>query len=101
MGYLTELNTLLRPPKSFDFASLTVGKHYTVTLDRERAFPLRIAVLVVDHEWRFYGYASASQAATNNNTTTITFEMLTLFSQEEQTLYRTRFLEAAKKTGEV
>jgi len=41
MGYLTELNTLLRPPKSFEFSSLTEGARYTVTLERERAFPLR------------------------------------------------------------
>lgn len=101
MGYLTELNTLLRPPKSFEFSSLTEGARYTVTLERERAFPLRIAVLVVDYEWNFYGYAAVHQCVTENRTSTLTFEMLSLFSEEEKALYRRRFLEAAKKTGEV
>ncbi|MBI5019311.1 hypothetical protein HZB58_03490 [Candidatus Gottesmanbacteria bacterium] len=101
MGYMVELNTLLRPPESFDFSSLTPGSSHTVTLDRERAFPLHIAVLVVDKEWNFYGYAKADNLEVVSGKTTITFEMLTVFSAEETMLYRSKFLEAAKKTGEV
>lgn len=101
MGYLTELNTLLRPPKDFDFSTLSVGKHYTVTLERERAFPLRIAVLLIDKDWNFYGYASASETHLKEGKTTLTFSVLTLFSTEERAIYKQKFLEAAKMTGEV
>jgi hypothetical protein len=100
MGYMVELNTLLRPPEPFDFSSLTQGSVHTVTLDRERAFPLHIAVLVVDKEWNFYGYAKATGLQVADKKTTITFEMLTVFPAEERGIYKQNFLAAAHKTGE-
>lgn len=82
-------------------SGLAVGNIYTVTLERERAFPLHIAVLLIDADWNFYGYAVAHSALLKDKKTTIDFEVLTLFSPEEQQLYKTKFIEAAKKTGEV
>lgn len=101
MGYYVELNTLLRPPAPFDFTALAVGKKYTVTLERERAFPLHIAILLIDAEWNFYGYAVAHSAHLENKKTTIEFEMLTLFTKDEQVLYQKKFIEAGTLTGEV
>lgn len=101
MGYMIELNTLLRPPKDFDFSLLAKGKRYVVTLDRERAFPLHIAILVIDKDWNFYGYCIAHSALIKGKSTTIAFEMLTLFSENEKQLYRDKFIEAGKITGEV
>lgn len=100
MGYTVELNTLLRPPQTFDFSSLSAGVTYTVVLERERAFPLHIAILVVDKAWNFYGYAIARRAETAQDSTTVTFEMLTIFSPEDRARYRDNFLVAARKTGE-
>lgn len=101
MGYYVELNTLLRPPNGFDFSSLSVGAKYTVTLERERAFPLHIAILLIDAEWNFYGYAVAHSALVKNKKTQIEFEVISLFEEKEKKLYRDKFIEAAKKTGEV
>ena len=101
MGYYVELNTLLRPPAPFDFSSLAVGKKYTVTLDRERAFPLHIAILLIDADWNFYGYAIAHSAFLKDKKTIIEFEIITLFTKEEQALYQRKFIEAGKISGEV
>lgn len=101
MGYMVELNTLLRPPEPFDFTHIELKKIYTVTLPRERAFPLRIAILLIDNNWRFYGYCMAHGIQVKNGQTEIAFEMLTLFSSEEQLLYSKKFVEAGKLTGEV
>jgi hypothetical protein len=101
MGYYVELNTLLRPPTPFDFSTLAIGSRYTVTLERERAFPLHIAVLLIDADWNFYGYAVAHSATLKDKKTTLEFEILTLFAKDEQLLYKKKFIEAAKKTGEV
>ena len=98
---MIELNTLLRPPKDFDFAKLAVGQKYKVVLDRERAFPLHIAILLIDSDWNFYGYAVAHSAAVDDKRTTIEFEMLTLFSEDEKKIYKEKFVEAAKLTGEI
>lgn len=101
MGYLTELNMLLGLPKDFDVSTLAVGKAFSVMKNQERAFPLHIAMLMVDKEWNFYGYCVAHAAKTFDHKTQIDFEVLTLFTPEEQQLYKTKFLEAAKKTGEI
>ena len=101
MGYFVELNTLLGLPKDFDVTTLAVGKKYTVTKQKERAFPLHIAILMVDGTWNFYGYCVAHSAKTSDQKTVIEFEVLTLFNPQEQVLYKQKFLEAAKKTGEV
>lgn len=101
MGYYVELNTLLRPPEGFDFQALELNKKYTVTLERERAFPLHIAVLLIDKSWNFYGYAVAHSAHVENKQTRIEFELITKFSPEEQKLYQQKFVEAGKITGEV
>jgi hypothetical protein len=101
MGYYVELNTLLRPPTPFDFSDLAVGHKYTVTLERERAFPLHIAILLIDADWNFYGYAVAHSAYLKDKKTTIEFEVLTLFTEEERRIYQKKFIEAGRMTGEV
>lgn len=101
MGYLTELNTLLGLPKNFDISTLKIGERYTITKDRERAFPLHIAILIVTSDWNFLGYAVAHSIKNYDQKCDIGFEVILLFTPEEQTLYKTKFLEAAKFTGEV
>lgn len=98
---MTELNTLLGLPQDFDVKTLVVGKKFSVLKNQERAFPLHIALLLVDKQWNFYGYCVAHSAKTFDHQTEIEFEVLTLFTTQEQMLYKEKFLEAAKKTGEV
>jgi len=101
MGYMTELNTLIGLPKGFDVVSLEVGKTYTILKNRERAFPLHIAMLIIDSEWNFYGYAVVNSSICKEQKTTLEFTVLSLFNSEEQKLYKQKFVEAAKLTGEV
>lgn len=101
MGYHVELNTLLRPPADFDFSNIVLNKRYSVTLERERAFPLHIAILLIDQDWNFYGYAVAHKAEVSDKQTSIEFEVITLFTKEEKDLYKAKFIEAGKITGEV
>lgn len=101
MGYMVELNTLLRPSEPFDFTCIELGKRYVTILERERAFPLHIAILLIDKDWRFYGYCMAHSIVVKDKVTEITFEVLTLFAPEEQLLYRKKFIEAGEITGEV
>lgn len=101
MGYMVELNTLLGLPKNFDLSTLRVGETYTISKDRERAFPLHIAILIVDSNWNFYGYAVAHSVVVKDHKSEIEFEVLSLFNSEEQKTYKSKFLEAAKLTGEV
>jgi hypothetical protein len=101
MGYLVELNTLIGLPEDFDPAVLAVGKRFTINKPRERAFPLHLAMLIVDGKWNFYGYGVATQIIVIKDHTEIVFEVLTLFNEQEKNQYKLKFIEAAKKTGEV
>jgi hypothetical protein len=101
MGYLTELNTLLGLPKDFDVNKLVVGGKYSIIRERERAFPLHIAILMVTTNWDFLGYAVVHSMKNFNQKCEIEFEAISLFSPSERKIYKNRFLEAAKVTGEV
>lgn len=101
MGYQTELNTLLGLPKDFDSAQFEVGKRYTIVRERERVFPLHIAILTVTSDWNFLGYVVSHSLITKDSKTSIEFEVLSLFSPEDRKLYKEKFLSAAKVTGEV
>lgn len=101
MGYMVELNTLLGLPKDFDTDKLEIGKIFTVIKERERSFPLHLAVLMVDPEWNFYGYAVVRSAVLRNGKTELLFEVLTLLSKDEQQIYKRNFLTAAHKSGEL
>ncbi|PIU73030.1 hypothetical protein COS78_04100 [Candidatus Shapirobacteria bacterium CG06_land_8_20_14_3_00_40_12] len=101
MGYMTELNTLIGLPKDFDVTILSLEKRYRIMKERERTFPLHIAMLVVDGEWNFYGYGVAHSIVVKGQTTEIEFEMLSLFTPDEQKNYKDKFVAAGRKTGEV
>jgi hypothetical protein len=101
MGYMTELNTLLGLPKDFDESKLSVGSKHSVVKNRERAFPLHIAILLVTPEWEFLGYVVAHSMKNYADKCEIEFEVLSLFSNNEKKLYKEKFIEAARKTGEI
>lgn len=101
MGYMTELNTLLGLPNDFDISTLDIGKKYKVIKNRERAFPLHIAILMVTSDWSFLGYVVVHTMKNFDQKCEIEFEVISLFSKNEQELYKEKFLEAAKMTGEI
>jgi hypothetical protein len=101
MGYMVELNTLLGLPKDFDVNLLKAGEKYKIVKDRERAFPLHIAVLIVDSEWNFYGYCRVNSALVHESKTEFEFEVISLFTDDEKQTYKQRFVDAAKFTGEI
>lgn len=101
MGYMTELNTLIGFPKDFDANSLEVGKIYSILKDRERSFPLHIAILMVDSEWNFYGYGVVNSLFSKDGKSTLEFTVLSLFNDKERAMYKDKFVFAAKQTGEI
>lgn len=101
MGYITELNTLIGLPKGFDVTGLEVGKTYSIIKERERSFPLHIAMLIVDADWNFYGYGKVDSLHSRDGKSTLKLTVLSLFDENEKKLYKEKFIFAAKQTGEV
>lgn len=100
MGAFTELNTIVRFPGDFDFSTLKKGLIVDLTLKRERVLPLRIAVLYFHTDWNFLGYCRVLQIIQKDEETKLRVEILTVFNEEEKRLYKEKFVEAGKFTGE-
>lgn len=100
MGAFTEINTIVRFPGDFDFASLKQGMIVDLELERERVLPLRIALLYFHTDWNFLGYCRVLSITQKDGKTHLQVEVLTIFTKEEQEIYKTKFVEAGKFTGE-
>lgn len=100
MGAMTEINSIVRLPGDFDFSKLKPGVVVNLTLDRERVLPLRIALLYFHTDWNFLGYCRVLSLTQKDGKTNMEVEILTVFTEEEQLIYKTKFVEAGKFTGE-
>ena len=100
MGAMTEINSLVRFPGDIDFSSLKSGLMVDLTLERERVLPLRIALLYFHTDWNYLGYCRVLSLRQEDGKTYLKVEVLTTFTEEEQKLYKSKFVEAGKFTGE-
>lgn len=100
MGAMTEINSIVRFPGDFDFSTLKRGLIVDLELERERVLPLRIALLYFHTDWNFLGYCRVLSITQKENKTYLQVEVLTIFTPEEQKLYKAKFVEAGKFTGE-
>lgn len=100
MGAMTEINSLVRFPSDFDFTTLKHGLVVDLELERERILPLRIVLLYFHTDWNFLGYCRVLSITQKEGRTHLQVEVLTVFSQPEQEIYKAQFVEAGKFTGE-
>jgi hypothetical protein len=100
MGAMTEINSIVRFPGDFDFSTLKHGLIVELTLERERVLPLRIALLYFHTDWNFLGYCRVLSITQKEDKTYLQVEVLTVFSVDEQKIYKAKFVEAGKFTGE-
>lgn len=101
MGYYVEVNTLVRLPEEIVKVGLSVGQKAVITPERERLVPLHIALLMIDKDWNFLGYCRVNWAEIKDQKTKLEVEVLSLFNPEEQKIYKDKFSQAAKITGEI
>lgn len=97
---MIEINSIVRFPGDFDLSTLKNGLIVDLTLERERVLPLRIALLYFHTDWNFLGYCRVLSITQKQGKTYLQVEVLTVFTKEQQELYKTKFVEAGKFTGE-
>lgn len=100
MGAMTEINTIVRFPADFDLSKLKHGLIVNLELERERVLPLRIALLYFHTDWNFLGYCRVLSLTQKEGKTYLQVEVLTVFNKEERKLYKAKFVEAGKFSGE-
>lgn len=94
MGATTEINSIVRFPGDFDFSKLKHGLIVNLELDRERVLPLRTALLYFHTDWNFLGYCRVLELTRKDEKTCLKVEVLTVFTKEEQEIYKAKFVEA-------
>lgn len=84
MGLLT-----LEPADKTDFL---VGEEYTIHKDGYRIVPLDVPMEFADSNFNYLGRAKVTKIIVTLDSTDITFQVLKLFSPEEQKVYNANFV---------
>ncbi len=100
MGAMIEVNSIVRISPDFDMSLLKNGFRTKIELQRERLLPLRIALLYFHSDWNFLGYCRVLSITQTEEKTFAEIEILTVFDEETKRIYKERFVEAGKFTGE-
>ena len=102
MGTTSTFNNLIKlPENTIDQKSLKIGDIVNVKKTGQRTIPTGLAFLVADHDWTFLGYGVVLKLETSPEYSLFTVKILSLFNPDEQLIYKKRFLEAGKLTGEI
>jgi len=100
MGTQIELNTMLRLGKDdAKPAELIVGKSYRSKKSNVRIYPMDLSILLLAEDWTAQGYCSVRKTVVENGQMEVQFEVLTLFTPEEQKLITATVLAGLKKCG--
>lgn len=97
---MIEVNSIVRISPDFDMSLLKQGFRTKIELQRERILPLRIALLYFHSDWNFLGYCRVLSITQAEEKTFAEIEILTVFDEETKKIYKERFVEAGKFTGE-
>jgi len=102
MGYHIEINTMLRLREAdVKLEDLQIGRQYTVSKSNIRIYPTDMAILFLSENWIVLGYCAIRKILISNKNMEITFEILSLFTSDEQKIYAVRLKEALTTTHEI
>lgn len=94
MGYLLEINSLLKIPSSsgIDLQGIRSGKRYAIEKRGERLYPLNIPIEICDEKYVYYGKATIKKLTLEKGKTTLEIEILKVFSPEESQVFSKNFI---------
>lgn len=93
MGYHLEFNCLLVVPgNTLDLNTLEVGKIYTIVKDKERLYPLNIAIEICNEAYEYYGKVAVRKLTLEAGKTELVIEALKIFDEAEKKIYTDNFI---------
>lgn len=94
MGYLLEINSLLKIPKTsgIDLKKIKAGEKYTVEKQGERLYPLNIPLDLCDEDYKYYGKVVIRKLSLEKGKTVLEFEVIKVFDQEESRVFSKNFI---------
>jgi len=98
MGYHLEFNCLLVvPSQQIDLKNLSVGDKFTVIKEKERLYPLDIAIEICDEDYQYFGKVAVRKLTLESGATTVDIEVLRVFSFDEAAVYTDTFIKPQPK----
>ncbi|MCJ7804826.1 DUF2584 domain-containing protein [Patescibacteria group bacterium] len=100
MGYLLEINSLLRiPSNSIDLSKIKVGDKFTIKKDGERLYPLNIPIEICDENYVYYGKVVVKKLTLGDQKTILEIEVIKVFSKKEAQIFSKNFIKLPKRTN--
>lgn len=92
MGYVIEINSLLKLPSGFDVSSLNEGDVFTIEKTGERLYPLHKPVEFCDCEYRYLGKLQVNSLTLEKDKTILEVKILKIFTPQEQEVFSKAYI---------
>lgn len=92
MGYVIEIDTLLKLPSSIRSQNLQVGDLLKIIKEGERLYPLHKPIEFCDSNYKYLGKVQINSLTLKKDQTLLEIEILSLFSEEESQVYSQNFI---------
>ncbi len=91
MGYVIEINTILKLPQNFNLKKIKKGGTYRIAKNGEHFIPLKV-IEFCDFNYKYIGKAQILSLTLQKDKTTIDFKVLTIFSDTESEVFSKAFI---------
>jgi hypothetical protein len=97
---MIELNTMLRlKTGDIDLSLVKEGAVFNVIKSGTRIYPMNLSILLLNEAWTALGYCMITKTVSNGEQMDVTFQMLSVFTQEESEVVTRTMLEGLDGCG--
>src|SRR6185503_8003475 len=98
MGYILEIDTVLKIPNSagIDFSNIKKGDTFSFEKEGERFTPLHKPIETCDENYKYIGKVVIRKLIIEKNKTTYEIEILKVFSEEESKIFSENFIKKSE-----
>lgn len=94
MGYIVEINSLLKLPRKnlFDIKKLKKGMTITTVKSGERIYPVHVPIEFCDEDYTYLGKLEVTKLTVEKNKTTLKCKILKVFNEGESKVFSENFI---------
>lgn len=97
MGYLIQIDSLIKLPKNFHTDNLKVGQRIIIEKEDERLVPLHKPVEFCDYNYNYLGKLQINKLTLEKNKTIMDATILKLFTKQESKVYSQNYIKDEKR----
>lgn len=92
MGYIVEINTILKLPKNFNLKKIKKGSTFHVVKDGEHFLPINKPLEFCDFNYSYIGKIEIKSLTLQKNKTILDFKVLKIFTDTESEVFSKAFI---------